>query len=53
MVVVAKAPSAPQPAPEAESVEAPVAAVGIEDSEGDVFDPSALVLVEADIVAEQ
>ncbi len=46
-------PESESPAPEAESVEAPVAAVGIEDSEGDVFDPSALVLVETDIVVEE
>ena len=40
----------PAPEAEAESVEAPAAARGIEDSEGDVFDPSALVLVETDFV---
>lgn len=45
-------PEPESPSPEAEFVEAAATTVGIEDAEGDVFDPSALVVVETDLVVE-
>lgn len=46
-------PASESPAHVVESVEAPAATVGIEDAQGDVFDPSALVVVETDVVVEE